>query len=121
MIYNYRAVVIYAHACVDGIHSSLVYAMASKAVLCRLCWSNVVDKNVTNLFTRKSLERGWAKRITALFDVPVSQDDHMPPHVCSKCMAKVVALEKAMLDLAELKRSAVSGMQQVQENEGDHW
>ena len=38
----------------------------------------------------------------------------MTTHVCSKCMAKVVALVKAMVDLAELKRSAVSGMQQVQ-------
>ena len=88
--------------------------MASKVLSCRLCWASVVDKNMTNLFTKKSLERGWASRITALLDVPVSQDDHMPPHVCSKCMTKVVALEKALTELAELKRSALSGMQQVQ-------
>ena len=69
---------------------------------------------MTNLFTKKSLERGWATRITVLLDVPVSQDDHMPPHVCSKCMTKVIALEKAMMDLAEFKRSAGNALQNVQ-------
>ena len=88
--------------------------MATKALQCRLCWANIVDKNMTNLFTKKSLERGWAPRISALLDVPVSQDDYMPPHVCSKCITKVVALEKALMDLARLKRSAVNAMQHMQ-------
>ena len=33
---------------------------------------------MTNLFTKKSLEQGWAPRISALLDVPMSQYDHMP-------------------------------------------
>ena len=111
--YNYCVA---TRACVRPSCGKFFYwsAMASKVLSCRLCWASVVDKNMTNLFTKKSLERGWASRITALLDVPVSQDDHMPPHVCSKCMTKVVALEKALTELAELKRSALSGMQQVQ-------
>ena len=32
------------------------------------------------------------------------------PHACSKCMTKVVKLEKVVTELAELMRSALSGM-----------
>ena len=88
--------------------------MASRLLQCRLCWANVVDKGMTNLFTNKSIEWGWATRISSLLDVAVSQDDHMPPHVCSKCITKVVALEKASVELAEFKRSAANAMQHMQ-------
>ena len=47
-------------------------AMASKVLLCRLCGGNAADKSMTNVFTRKSIERGWASRISALLDISVS-------------------------------------------------
>lgn len=90
--------------------SKWLIAMASK-VLCRLCSGNAGDKNMTNLFTRKSLERGWALRISTLLDIPLKQDDHLSSHVCSKCMTRVVSLEKATADLAAFKRLARSAMQ----------
>ena len=63
--------------------------MASKAFLCRLC-SGSADKNSTNLFTRKSLERGWATRISTLLDVPVSQHDFRESvaHTVSKVLRR---------------------------------
>ena len=49
--------------------------MASKVLLCRLCGGNAADKSMTNVFTRKSIERGWASRISTLLDISVSQSD----------------------------------------------
>lgn len=85
--------------------------MATKLLVCRLCRDTVSDKRMTHLFTRKSQERGWASRITALLDIPVSIDDKFPPHVCSKCIARIVTLEKASMELAAFKRSVQSAME----------
>ena len=71
------------------------------------------DNRTISLFTRKSLDRGWAKRITALLDLAVSQDDKLPPHICSKCTNRVVTLERACADLAAFKRSARACMEQA--------
>ncbi len=38
----------------------------------------------------------------------MSQNDGLPSHICSKCMTRVVSLEKASTDLAAFKRSAMS-------------
>ena len=81
-------------------------------VLCRLCWGNASSKKVANLFSRKSLDQGWASRITALLDVPVSREDSLPPYVCSKCLTRLQALERAAIDLAAFKRSAKSCIEQ---------
>ena len=85
--------------------------MASKLLMCRLCWNQVPDNRTTSLFTKKSLERGWANRITALLELPVSQSDQLPPHICSKCMNRVITLEKACVDLEDFKKSARACMQ----------
>ena len=79
--------------------------MAAKMLLCRLCWENIPDKRTISIFTKKSLERGWPSRITALLDIPVSKDDQLPAHICTRCMTSV-ALEKACLDLAAFKKSS---------------
>ena len=84
------------------------------ARLCRLCWENVQDKKMTNLFTNKSMQRGWASRITALLDIPLSLNDHLPQHVCSRCMTRFVSLEKSSIDLAAFKRAAMSGIEHAQ-------
>ena len=89
------------------------FAMAA-ARLCRLCWENVQDKKMTNLFTNKSMQRGWASRITALLDIPLSQNDHLPHHVCTRCMTRFVSLEKSSIDLAAFKRAAMSGIEHAQ-------
>ena len=94
--------------------------MATKAVprtcTCRPCWEEVAENRVTHLFTRKSVERGWAASITALLEVPISQQDNLPLHVCSKCTSQVSALEKATADLAAFKRSARSVMQEAHQS-----
>ena len=89
------------------------FAMAA-ARLCRLCWENVQDKKMTNLFTNKSMQRGWASRITALLDIPLSQNDHLPQHVYSRCMTRFVSLEKSSIDLSAFKRAAMSGFEHAQ-------
>ena len=88
--------------------------MATKAVCCRLCWEQVAENRMTHLYTRKSMERGWASRITALLKVPISQHD-LPPHVCNKCISRFVSLEKAAIELAAFKRSAMSVLQKAQQ------
>ena len=64
---------------------------------------------MTNLFANKS--KGWASRITALLDIPVSQNDHLPQHVCLRCMTRFVSLEKASIEMAAFKRAAWSGFE----------
>ena len=92
--------------------------MATKAEsrTCRLCWEQVAENRVTHLFTRKSVERGWATRITALLEVPISQQDNLPPYVCNKCISRVSALEKATVDLAAFKRSVRTVMQEAHQS-----
>ena len=84
--------------------------MATKLLVCRLCWESVPGKRTTSLFTRISLEREWPERISALLEVHVHKDDHLPSHICSACMNRVVTLEQALLDLAALRQSAKTGM-----------
>ena len=89
--------------------------MASKVLLCHLCGGNPADKSMTNVFTMKSIDRGWASQISTLLDISVSQNDLLPPHVCSKCITRVTSLEKATIDLASFKRLVRLVMQQVQQ------
>lgn len=91
----------------------IFFAMAAKLLVCRLCWENVPDHKATNIFTKKSVERKWPSRISALLDIPVDCGDQLPPHVCFKCLTRVVSLEKASLNLAAFKRSARSVMDQA--------
>lgn len=93
-----------------AIFSCVIFAMATKVLLCRLCWKSTSNKKLTNLFSEKSLQQRWVSRITTLLDVPVHKDDNLPPHVCSKCLTRVVALERASIDLADFKRSAKSSL-----------
>ena len=89
------------------------FAMAAKLLVCRLCWENVPDHKATNIFTKKSVERKWPSRISALLDIPVDCGDQLPPHVCFKCLTRVISLEKASLNLASFKRYARSVMDQA--------
>ena len=82
----------------------------------KFCFIDSAEKRCLTIepfFTRKSLDRGWAKRITALLDLLVSQDDRLPPHICSKCTNRVVTLERECVDLAAFKRSARASMEQA--------
>ena len=89
----------------------------ARNLICRLCWESVPDNRMTHLFTRKSLERGWASRIAILLqlDHPV-QEDNLPAHVCSKCLKRVVALEKASIDLAAFRKSSKSVVERAHQS-----
>ena len=71
--------------------SDFFFAVAAKLLVCRLCW-----ENVPGLYTKKSVERKWPSRISALLDIPVDCGDQLPPHVCFKCLTRVVSLEKSI-------------------------
>ena len=72
---------------------------------CRLCWEYVSTKRIINIFTRKAMEKGWGRRINALLDISVSQDDELPAYICNKCTARIVTLKKAFIDLSDFKKS----------------
>ena len=93
--------------------SVLIIAMAAKVLLCRLCWESSPDHKVTNIFTGKSLKKEWPCRISSLLDIPVDSSDQLPPHVCFKCLTRVVSLEKASANLTAFKSSARSVMEQA--------
>ena len=65
-----------------------------------------------NIFTRKSMEKEWGRRINTLLDISVSQDDELPAYICNKCIARIVTLEKAFIDLCDFKKSARACMEQ---------
>ena len=61
---------------------------------CRLCWENVSTKIIINIFTRKSMEKGWGRRINTLLEISVSQDEELPAYIYNKCTTRIVTLEK---------------------------
>ena len=79
---------------------------------CRLCWEDVSTKRIINIFTKKSMEKRWGRRINTLLDISVSQDDELPAYICNKCIARIVTLEKAFIDLCDFKKSARACMEQ---------
>ena len=40
------------------------------------------------------------------------QDDELPAYICNKCIARIVTLEKAFIDLCDFKKSAGACMEQ---------
>ena len=72
----------------------------------------VSTKRIINIFTRKSMEKGWGRRINTLLDISVSQDDELPAYICNKCIARIVTLEKAFIDRCDFKKSARACMEQ---------
>ena len=70
--------------------------------------------------TRQGNDQSFYKQINAkgvgfsLLDIPLSQNDHLPQHVCSRCMTLFVSLEKSSIDLAAFKRAAMSGFEHAQ-------
>ena len=93
--------------------------MATRTSVCRLCRENVSVKKMTSLFTRISLERKWGSRITALLGISVSKDDQLPPHVCPKCISRIVTLERALVDLEDFKRSVNRPFKRTKETTGE--
>ena len=94
-------------------------AMSTAVKTCRLCNENVSSKQMTRLFSEKSLEQGWPRRISDLLDVPVTPvkpDDHMSALVC---ITRVKALEKSCMDLAAFKRSVSSSLKRSKETTGE--
>ena len=73
--------------------------MAS-ANVCRLD-----SRSSVNLFTAIRLENKWASRISAPL-VAVDDDQMLTSHVCTKCTLRLVALEKAEIDLHAFKQQA---------------
>ena len=92
--------------------------MASAVKTCRLCNAEVSSKQMTMLFSEKSLEQEWPRRISVLLDVPVTHDQHLSLLVCSKCIIRIKSLEKAGKDLASFKRS-VSSLKRTKATTGE--
>jgi hypothetical protein len=80
--------------------------MAGTQVLCRLCRERVPSKRALSLFSTISSKQKWGERITSLLEVTVCKNDPLPPHICSKCKNKILALERAASDLAAFKALA---------------
>ena len=96
--------------------SFLVCAAMSTAVkTCRLCNENVSAKRMTRLFSDKSLEQGWPRRISDLLDIPVRPDDNLSSLVCSKCITRVKSLEIASVDLKASVRISLMRSKEKQE------
>ena len=100
--------------------SFLVCAAMSTAIkTCRLCNENVSAKRMTRLFSDKSSEQGWPRRIFDLLDIPVRPDDNLSSLVCSKCITRVKSLEIASVDLKAFKRSVRSSLKRSKETTGE--
>ena len=83
---------------------------------CRPCRELVASKRAVSLFTATGLQHQWASRIQTLLSIPVSSTDGLPGYICDKCKVRVVALEKAAVDLREFKQLAscsISTLQRV--------
>ena len=52
-----------------------------------------------------------ASRISALLQVAVDDDQMLTSHVCTKCTLRLVALEKAEIDLHAFKQSSLIALQ----------
>ena len=92
--------------------SFLVCAAMSTAVkTCRLC--NEMFQPNGRLFSDKSSEQGWPRRISDLLDIPVRPDDNLSSLVC-KYITGVKSLEIASVD----QRSGRSSLKRSKETTG---
>ena len=56
-----------------------------------------------SLFSSTGVEHEWARRISTLLDISVAIDDSLLAYMCQRSKPHMVALEKAVVDLAEFK------------------
>ena len=86
-------------------------SMAATQIVCRLCVQSTAPQKAMSLFSKKSVERDWACRVSSLLEVPVTREDHLPAYICYKCKTRILSLEKALADLQSFKLSAKSALQ----------
>ena len=72
------------------------------------------SRSSVNLFTAIGLKNKWASRISALLQVAVDYDQMLTSHVCTKCTRRLVAPEKAEIDLHAFKQQAWSSLTALQ-------
>lgn len=71
---------------------------------CRLCGNNHPTKNMIAIFSQSGARERLSARIVDLARVPVRQGDGLPATVCQQCKRRLVALEKAVVQLSEFRR-----------------
>ena len=76
-----------------------------------VCW--LYSRSSVNLFTAIGLKNKWASRISAL-QVAVDDDQMLTSHVCTKCTLRLVALEKAEIEIHAIKQQALSSLTPLQ-------
>ena len=59
-----------------------------------------------SLFSHTAKQQRLSGRITDLLDVPVTQADGLPEHICRKCKRKLERLEKAAEELESFRSEA---------------
>ena len=59
-----------------------------------------------SLFSNTAVQQRLPDRITDLLDVPVTQADGLPGHICRKCKRKLERLEKAAEELESFRCDA---------------
>ena len=59
-----------------------------------------------SLFSHTAKQQRLSGRITDLLDVPVTQADGLPEHICRKCKRKLERLEKAAEELESFRSDA---------------
>ena len=70
------------------------------------------------LFSDKSSEQGWPRRISDPLDIPVRPDDNLSSLVC-KYITRVKSLQIASVDLKAFKRSVRSSLKRSKETTGE--
>lgn len=80
--------------------------MAKKS--CRLCQTMVPSAHAVCLFSIKADKARLRSRISDLLDIPVTEKDGLPEHICEKCRRKLERLEKAAEDLVDFWHQAKS-------------
>lgn len=82
-------------------------AVSQRSCVCRLCQSDASVNNSISLFSKSSIQKNWAARISDLLLVDMATPNGgLPSQFCSKCCRRIERLEKAASDLAEFKKQA---------------
>ena len=90
-------------------------ATETRQCVCRLCLSETSPNNSISLFSKRSVEKNWASRISDLLLVDLATSmDSLPPQFCSKSCRRMERLEKAVPDLTDFRRQTRESYRAVQ-------
>ena len=70
--------------------------------------SAVPSAHAVCLFGSTAYRQSFPSRISDLLDVPITENDGCPEHICKKCKRRVERLEKAAEDLVNFRSQANS-------------